>query len=553
MTCDHGDGGYGPVMDATPLPSYEAAELDDLFSAREHYLSTGELVPGVRPVVAESWRRSRAYGIDPGQLRRQEADAPTLARARADARRLDERGAPLLEEMTAVLGETPHVLALADHRGRILRLLTAGVPRAILLDANLFEGASWHERDIGCNGVGTALAVRSPVVLIGPEHVQEAYVGWTCIGIPIRDAHGDVTGVIDLSVPNHTIDVRTWGWVLSVVRELELRLRSDELVAPSTHAELGEALSDPLSAVRGVLELLGGQLSTLPSHQRLVHEGLSRLVDVETRLREVVARAAELEGLLADAGRTTTQKLAEVAHEMRNPIGAISAAVGILEHTETEPKVSRATDVIRRQLTMLTRLAADVSGERSEGRRPTSIEPREIDLRRVVEDAASTVAPEIDRRQHVLRLRLPDEPLPLVGDPVRLHQALVNLLTNAAKYTEPGGRIELACSHEANELVVSVRDSGRGIPPGQLARIFDPYARTAEVRERGITGRGLGLALVHEIVERHGGRVAAHSEGPGHGSEFTLWIPARTSEDSAQRPRRRDALDERIQAAGLHP
>jgi signal transduction histidine kinase len=539
-------------MDATPLPSYEAGELEDLFSAREHYLCSGELVPGIRPVVAESWRRTRAYGLDIRQLRRQEPDAPILARARADARALYQRGAPLLEEMAALLGSAPHVLALADHRGRILRLLAAGVSRAILEDANLFEGASWHERDIGCNGVGTALAVSGSVVLIGPEHVQDAYVGWTCIGVPIRDEGGEVAGVIDLSVPNDAIDLRTWGWVLSVGRVLELRLGTDD-VAARPDADVGEALADPLSAVRGVLDLLGGQLSTLPSHQRLVEEGLRNLIDVETRLRETVTRVADLEGMVADARRGTSHKLAEIAHEMRNPVGAIHAAVELLEHTGIEPQGRKVIDVIRRQLAVLTRLAGDLSMERSAGRYPTLIEPRDIDLRGVVEDAAATVASQIEHRRHVLRLCLPNEPLAVMGDPVRLHQVLVNLLNNAAKYTEPGGLIELTCSHDSHEVVVSVRDSGRGIPPGQLARIFDPYARAAEARERGITGHGLGLALVQGIVERHGGRVAAHSEGPGQGSVFTLWIPAHDCRQSTSQPNisRRPNGDDTWRGEGL--
>ena len=526
-TCSLSVGHYGFEMDA--LPQYADTDLNDLFTARERYLSSGELIAGVRPVVAESWRRIRAYGLDPRRLHRQAPDPQLLARARADARALYEHGASLLEEMNALLDTTPHVLAIADRRGRILRLCSSGVSDTTRRDANLFEGASWHERDIGCNGVGTALAVRGPVILIGPEHVQEAYIGWTCIGVPVRDSQREIAGVIDLSVPNDTIDVRTWGWVLSVARVLELRLRFDGHAPAPLHADLGEALADPLSAVRGVLDLLGGQLSALPSHERLVQEGLSRLVDVETRFREVVARSVELEGMLTDTRRASVRRLAEIAHEMRNPIGAISASVALLGHSGAKLDTRRVLDVIHRQLAVLTRLASDLSDERRTQRQLSSLEPREIDLRSVVEDARSAVAPSIEKGRHVMHMRMPDEPLAVKGDPVRLGQALVNLLTNAAKYTNPGGHIELSCSREADEIVVAVRDCGRGISPGQLSRIFDPYARSVQTAEEGIEGRGLGLALVQEIVERHGGRVSAHSEGLGRGSVFTLWIPATCS------------------------
>jgi signal transduction histidine kinase len=520
------------------LPNYRDADLEDLFVARGRFLARGELIPGVRPVVAESWRRSRSYGLEPGRLRPQEFDVDSLTRARAQARALVGHGGALLEEMGALLGSAPHVLALADTRGRILRLLTSDVSQAELRDVNLFEGASWHERDIGCNGVGTALAERGPVILIGPEHFQDAYVGWTCIGIPVR-ANDEIIGVIDLSVPNETIDVRTWGWVLSVARVLELRLGSNGEAAPR-QASLGASLVDPLSAVRGVLELLGAQLSTLPSHQRLVRDGLSALADVETRLAKAVDQATELNGVLADLKRDTAKELAELAHEIRNPIGAIATVVELLERTASvEFGVERRLGMIRRQLAVLARLADDLKLDPGLRRRSTSVEPEWLDLRQVVEDAAESASAHIARRGHELILRVPDVPLWLMGDRVRLQQALVNLLSNAAKYTATGGRIELDCARLGDEVVVSIRDSGIGISPSQLARIFDPFSRVGDVRR--IEGRGLGLALVQGIAESHGGRVAAHSDGPGRGSAFTLWLPAydRDSSTSTYHPRAR--------------
>ena len=524
------------------MSAYQPADLDDLFSARERFLSTGELVAGVRPVVAQSWQRARAYGLAPERLRPQEPDARALDRARAQSRVLFEHGAPLLEEMSALLDESPHLLALADPRGRILRLLASGVSDEALNAGNLFEGASWHERDIGCNGVGTAVVVGDPVALIGPEHFQDAYVGWTCIGVPIRDANQEIVGILDLSVPNQVLDVRTWGWVLSVVRVLEARLGSGHGVIPA-RAELGASFSDPLSAVRGVFDLLGLRLATLPSHQRLVRQGLSRLGEVEARLARVLARAHELEGRLADVERDTDRRLAELAHEIRAPLGTIQTAVDLLDHAgSAQPEVERATRIMRRQLSVLARLAADLSEPRGSMQTPSCVEMEPLDLRQVIEDACTSSSAQIERRRHALRVRGFETPLWVMGDRVRLQQALVNLLSNAAKYTEPGGQIELTCAREGADVVVSIRDSGCGISAERLARIFDPFSRVDDAQDRA-EGRGLGLALVQETIERHGGRVAATSRGRGHGSLFTLWLPT-----CAEEPTDRLPTDPRLQS-----
>jgi signal transduction histidine kinase len=510
-------------MHPRSVPRYRSADLEDLFAARARFLEDGALSAGVRPVVARSWQRARAYALDPRTLRSQRPSDDTLERARAESRELVEHGGAVLEEMAAILGAAPHVLALADRRGRILRLIAAGVPPAALRAANLFAGASWHERDIGCNGVGTTLAERAPVILIGPEHFQDAYTGWTCIGVPIRGPDGEIAGVIDLSVPNAEVDLQTWGWTLSTARVLELQLKGGGESAAPIRTHLSESLEDPLNAARGVLDLLGTQLTSLPTHRRLVSEGLRKLEEARARLAHITPSTAPRGD--AEIERRTAEKLAALAHELRSPIGAIGMAAELVAHTVGgEPSAARALAVIRRQLEVLARLAGDVGSGALAWNGGSTVEPKRLDFRRVVEDAVDAASLHIVRRGHQLRVRVPDGPLWVTGDPVRLVQALVNVVVNAAKYTDAGGRIDLGCERCRDEIVVRVSDTGRGIAADQLGRIFDPFARAEDQGERD--GLGVGLGLVHAIVESHRGRVAAHSDGPGQGSVFTIWLPA---------------------------
>jgi signal transduction histidine kinase len=148
-----------------------------------------------------------------------------------------------------------------------------------------------------------------------------------------------------------------------------------------------------------------------------------------------------------------------------------------------------------------------------------------LDLAAVVRLAVQTSEPLIQARNHRLTVSLPDRPLALEGDQARLVQVLTNLLNNAAKYTDPGGRIELSAGQEGDEAVVRVRDSGVGIPRDMLPRIFDLFMQVEGSRDRSQGGLGIGLALVRRLVELHGGTVSAHSTGPGRGSEFVVRLP----------------------------
>lgn len=154
-----------------------------------------------------------------------------------------------------------------DKKGRILLQFDELVDREKCKAANLFEGASWHERDIGCNGIGTCLEIGYPVVLVGPEHFQNAYLGWTCIGVPLRNAKGTVIGAIDYSVPNEHVETKTWGTILDLTRQIEGELKGTP-VDPLNDAE-GD---DTLGSIMGVIALLLPQLKLPPTHFAFIEE-----------------------------------------------------------------------------------------------------------------------------------------------------------------------------------------------------------------------------------------------------------------------------------------
>src|SRR5262249_28489163 len=155
-----------------------------------------------------------------------------------------------------------------------------------------------------------------------------------------------------------------------------------------------------------------------------------------------------------------------------------------------------------------------------------SLRKEAVALAEVVASAAQAAGGLIAARRHRLTVALPPGPLVMEADPLRLEQVLANLLGNAAKFTDPGGHIRLSAEAEAGQVVVRVRDNGRGIAPDLLPRMFDLFRQGPGLGDKGPVGLGIGLALVKSLVELHGGAVAACSDGPGSGSEFVVRLPA---------------------------
>jgi signal transduction histidine kinase len=238
---------------------------------------------------------------------------------------------------------------------------------------------------------------------------------------------------------------------------------------------------------------------------------------------ELRARAAAL----AESDRRKDEFLAMLAHELRNPLGAVANASYLLEQlTPPDPQLERPIAIIRRQIQHLVRMVDDLLDVSRITRGKVELRRQPVDLAEVLRHAVETARPLAEAREQTLRAEIPPEPLPLEGDATRLEQVFSNLLRNAVKFTEPGGRIELSAELQgATEAVVRVRDDGVGIPADLLPRVFDLFTQGDQGLDRTGGGLGIGLTLVRSLVEMHGGRVEASSEGPGRGSEFEVRLP----------------------------
>ena len=301
----------------------------------------------------------------------------------------------------------------------------------------------------------------------------------------------------------------------------------------------------------------GAGIFTLPGVGRLwyfaaelpVGSGRGRLVaarksplDPETD-RVLVRSAANLLGSsletanVLEAAHRKDEFLAMLGHELRNPLGPILTAVELLAR---HPSVAHEQQVIERHTRHLARLVDDLLDISRVTRGHVELRSERVSLASVLERAAEIAAPLVARHGHALRVADADG-ITLRGDPVRLAQIFGNLLTNAAKFTPPGGNIEIAIEREPERVRLAVRDNGRGIAPDQLARIFEPFVQAEGARDALRGGLGLGLAIVRNLVERHGGTISVQSEGAGRGSAFTVDLPLiACAEESAAAPQPHD-------------
>lgn len=251
------------------------------------------------------------------------------------------------------------------------------------------------------------------------------------------------------------------------------------------------------------------------------------LADIHERkmLEEALrVRASEL----VESDRKKDEFLAVLAHELRNPLAAISNAVQVVKRGgETSNLQPWAWEITERQVANLSRLVDDLLDVSRITRGKLTLKKESVDFRAVLDRAVEAVRSLIDTREHELTLHLGPGPLRLLADPTRLEQIFVNLLANAAKYTERRGKIVLSAEREQEHLVIRVKDSGIGLTPDLIPRIFDMFAQADQHRsQRGPSGLGIGLTLVRRLVELHKGEVSAYSEGLGLGSEFLVRLPA---------------------------
>jgi PAS domain S-box-containing protein len=239
-----------------------------------------------------------------------------------------------------------------------------------------------------------------------------------------------------------------------------------------------------------------------------------------------VTEQRRAEAALREADRRKNEFLATLAHELRNPLAPVRNVIHVLGTSDLHgPAARRGIDILDRQLRHLVRLVDDLLDVSRITRGKLTLRTEPVELAAVVASAVEVSRPLIDEGAHELSVGLPAEPVTVTGDPFRLAQVFANLLNNAAKYTDRGGRIDLAAAVTGDVVEVTVRDTGVGIPPAALPRLFDIFSQVAGHQERSQGGLGIGLSLVKGLTELHGGTAEARSEGPGRGSEFVVRLP----------------------------
>ncbi len=247
-----------------------------------------------------------------------------------------------------------------------------------------------------------------------------------------------------------------------------------------------------------------------------------------SKIARDITERKRAEEALREADRRKNEFLATLAHELRNPLAPIRNSLNVLKLSGSNPLVlAELQEVMERQVNHMVRLVDDLLEISRINTGKIDLRPEPVELASVVRNAIETSRPLIDSARHELTTHLPMTPLTVEGDPVRLSQVVSNLLNNAAKYTPEGGRIEITVRREGNDAVIAVRDSGIGISPAMLGRVFEMFTQVERDRHHSQGGLGIGLALSSLLVGLHGGRIEARSEGEGRGSEFLVWLPLR--------------------------
>ncbi|MEO6708374.1 MAG: diguanylate cyclase [Planctomycetota bacterium] len=257
---------------------------------------------------------------------------------------------------------------------------------------------------------------------------------------------------------------------------------------------------------------------------------LQVLLEANEQLVVAAVMAQQLEAESKDLHRRQVRFMAVAAHELRNPLNPIKVAASLLTHAfADQPLLTRAQEMIQSQLVQMTRLVDDLIDESRSSVGKLRIEFGNVELSAVLALSVETCRPRIEFRKHHLTLEIPSGPLLVNGDAVRLAQVFINLLENASKYTRPGGEIAIRVVADEVELSVSVSDNGIGITPIELPAIFDLFVQDPRALTLNKGGLGIGLAVVRDLVQAHGGSVIAKSAGRDLGSEFIVTLPIQPS------------------------
>jgi PAS domain S-box-containing protein len=319
-----------------------------------------------------------------------------------------------------------------------------------------------------------------------------------------------------------------------IIEDVETDAAYEPLRAAARRAGFRAVVSSPLHGADGtafgiittqfqtVHRPSASQLARLDMYLRHAGDFIQR-VKVNDILRQS-------EAALREADRRKDEFLAVLAHELRNPLAPIRYALATAKRAGCTPEQQkRAEEVVERQVAHMSRLIDDLLDISRITHGTLELQKSCTELTSVIGAAIETARPLIDSKRHNLTLDLPKQAVQLEADPIRLAQVFANLLINAAKYTEPGGHIELEARQAEHEIVVTVRDDGMGIPAEIVPQLFTLFGQAHPTTGRAQEGLGVGLSLVRGLVELHGGSVQARSDGPGRGSAFSVRLPVTTS------------------------
>jgi signal transduction histidine kinase/ActR/RegA family two-component response regulator len=304
-----------------------------------------------------------------------------------------------------------------------------------------------------------------------------------------------------------------------VARQVMARRDYSLKATKTTDDEIGYLVE----AFNAMLAEIGGRTEALEASNRTLEQEMG------------VRRRAEAALLAAD--RQKDQFLATLAHELRNPLAPLLNALDVLRLPGTDAQARQAThEMMERQLRQLVQLVNDLLDVSRITTGKMVLKRERCELADIAHMALEAAAPLLQARQHRLTLDLPPQPVHLMADPTRLVQVFLNLLNNAAKFTDAGGQIHFVARAEGNQVRVTVQDNGMGIAPAVLPLIFGMFAQADRSLERVHAGLGVGLSLAKFIVELHHGEIAAHSDGPGSGSRFTVTLPMLATATAAPAP-----------------
>jgi PAS domain S-box-containing protein len=261
------------------------------------------------------------------------------------------------------------------------------------------------------------------------------------------------------------------------------------------------------------------RLSWPPAAVILSHTDITERIRNEQRLREAEER-------LRESDRNKDEFIATLAHELRNPLAPLRSGLQFMRRVRPgEPGFARMQDIMERQVAHLVRLVDDLLDISRISRGKVELRKERIDAVAIVRQAIADVRALMEAKNLAIHMRGFDAPMPMVGDPVRVSQIIVNLLDNAIKYSDGGGTIRLAAQRNGMEICIAISDTGAGISPDMLPMIFDLFTQGEGTPKQGRAGLGIGLALVRKLVEMHGGSVEAQSDGLGHGARFLVRFP----------------------------